>query len=212
MGHTSPGRSSEITEKHAVLMNCLSAAHSSDAYHFSCLIFPSHQELGVDIWPCGKATVLTNWDASQDSSAWDMPSARCCQLSLQSAVMHPQPATDTAPGSVWKERTVSNGKGWGASQHLLYSHVQSFSGATRVLFLLTAPFRLGMKLIYCYTDLKYLFLKISFAVWLEPVLQQESWVAHRQQTEDCTATESGSKGSWHSCPWNKQLIRYGIHL
>lgn len=145
MVHPSRGQSSEIKEKPAALMNCWSVTHPGGTYHFPSLIFPSHQEYGVDTQSCGKATYSVYWDASQDPSVRAMPSARYCQLSLQSAVLQAQPTTDTALGSIQKELWAVANTEERASKPT--SSKQPFSGTARVLFLLTVPLRLGMKLI-----------------------------------------------------------------
>lgn len=153
-------------------MNFQATKYSSDVYPLPSLIFSSHQEFGVDIQSNGEATMFTNWDGSHYHLIWDMPSTRCCQLSFQMAVKHPQPTTDTASGSIGKSCEQPE------SQRSHVS-VQSFSSTRGVLFLLTGPFRIGMKLIYCYTGLKYL-LFYYFCSWHESVLLEKIRMGSRQ--------------------------------
>lgn len=135
-----------------------------------------HQEFGVDIQSNGEATLFTNWDGSHYLSIWEMPltASRYFQLSFQMAVKHPQPTTDTASGSTWEEL-------WATESQWSHISIQSFSSTRGVLFLLTGPFRIGIKLIYCYTGLKYL-LFYYFCSWHESVLLEKIRMGSRQGT------------------------------
>lgn len=194
-------------------MNCWSVTHPGGTYHFPSLIFPSHQEYGVDTQSCGKATYSVYWDASQDPSVRAMPSARYCQLSLQSAVLQAQPTTDTALGSIQKELWAVANTEERASKPT--SSKQPFSGTARVLFLLTVPLRLGMKLILLLHWFKVVVFQFFFffAVWLESVLRWEKRMALRQWTKaDRIASECCWEVSGYDCPWSKQLKQYGRNL
>lgn len=175
----------EIRETPA-LMNCQSAQQSGDAHPLpSFLIFSSRQEFGVDVQSSREATVFANWDGSHSPSSRDMHSMHWCQLSFQMAVKHPQPTTDTASGSSWEELWAMSHPEEKASK--ITSCVQSFSSTTGVLFLLTGPFRIGMKLIYCYTGLKYLLFYYSCS-WHKSVLPEEIRKGSRHWTrKDCTS-------------------------
>lgn len=158
-------------------MNCQSAKHSGDAYPLpSFLIFNPRQELGVQ--SSKDATVFTNWFGSHTPSIWDMPSTRWCQLSFQMVVRHPQAMTDTAAGSSWEELWAMSRpeKKAGKSRLLLFSRTRG------VLFLLAGSFRIGMKLIYCYTGLKYLRF-YCFCSWHESVLLEEIRTGSRRWTK-----------------------------
>ena len=161
-------------------MNCQSAKHSGDAYPLpSFLIFNPRPELGVQ--SSRDATVFTNRFGSHTPSIWDMPSTRWCQLSFQMVVRHPQATTDTAAGSNWEElRAMSHPEKNAGKSHLLL-----FSRTRGVLFLLAGSFTIGMKLIYCYTGLKYLRF-CCFCSWHESVLLEEIRTGSRRWTRKTT--------------------------
>ena len=65
------------------------------------------------------------------------------------------------------------------------SHLLVFSRTRGVLFLLAGSFTIGMKLIYCYTGLKYLRF-CCFCSWHESVLQKEIRTGSRRWTRKTT--------------------------
>lgn len=183
MGHTSPTLGSGIKESHPFLMNFRAIKHSSDVYPLPSLIFSSLQEFGVDIQSNGKPPCLLT-----EMAATIAQSEICLQLGVANfhsrwLLKHPQPTTDTASGSIGKSCEQPGSQ----RSHI---SVQSFSSTREVLFLLTGPFRTGMKLIYCYTGLKYL-LFYCFCSWHESVLLEKIRMGSRQGTrKDYTAHQS----------------------